>query len=99
MLHADSEVHAKCWHELDIRLKALIQKLNLLREGTLRCRLNRMLECNNQLLTKYDYVDPTEFQSLKDEVESLRAETSTWEAQQATHTEQLTGQQEKWKLM
>jgi hypothetical protein len=40
---------------------------------------------------QYDRVDPTEFQSLKDEVESLRAEKLTREAQQATHAEQLTG--------
>ncbi|KAH9956242.1 hypothetical protein BC827DRAFT_1157824 [Russula dissimulans] len=63
--------------------------------GQLEEENRRWQEHNNQLLTKYDHVDPTEFQSLKDEVESLRAETSTWEAQQATHAEQLTGQQEK----
>lgn len=44
---------------------------------------------------QYDRVDPTEFQSLKDEVESLKAEKSAWEAQQATLTQQSTGHQEK----
>lgn len=44
---------------------------------------------------QYDRVDPTEFQSLKDDVESLKAEKSAWEAQQATLTQQSTGHQEK----
>ena len=44
---------------------------------------------------QYDRVDPTEFQSLKDEVESLKAEKSAWEAQQATLTQLSTGHQEK----
>jgi nucleoprotein TPR len=35
MLHADSEAHTKRWRKLDVRLKALIQELNLLHEGTL----------------------------------------------------------------
>jgi hypothetical protein len=45
--------------------------------------------------SQYDRVDPTEFQSLKDEIENLRAEKSTWEAQQATHAQQSTEHQEK----
>ena len=41
---------------------------------------------------QYDRVDPTEFQSLKDEIEKLKSEKAAWEAEQATH---LTEQQEK----
>ena len=44
---------------------------------------------------QYDRVDPTEFQSLKDEVEGLKAEKVAWEAEQATLTEQSTAHQEK----
>jgi hypothetical protein len=44
---------------------------------------------------QYDRVDPAELQSLKDEVESLRAEKSTWEAQQTTQTQQSTEHQER----
>ncbi|KAH9961807.1 TPR/MLP1/MLP2-like protein-domain-containing protein [Russula dissimulans] len=32
-LRADSEAHARRWHKLDVRLKALIQELDPLREG------------------------------------------------------------------
>jgi hypothetical protein len=45
--------------------------------------------------SQYDRVDPTEFQSLKDEVENLRVEKSVREAQQATLTQQSTERQEK----
>jgi hypothetical protein len=44
---------------------------------------------------QYDRVDPTEFQSLKDEIESLKGEKSAWETERATHTSQSTEQQEK----
>jgi chaperonin cofactor prefoldin len=44
---------------------------------------------------QYDRVDPTEFQSLKDELESLKTERSAMEAQQTTHAEELTQLQEK----
>jgi hypothetical protein len=44
---------------------------------------------------QYDRVDPTEFQSLKDEVESLKAEKSAWEAEQTTLAQQSTEYQDK----
>jgi hypothetical protein len=44
---------------------------------------------------QYDRVDPTEFQSLKDEIESLKVEKSAWETERATHTSQSIEQQEK----
>ncbi|KAH9953818.1 hypothetical protein BC827DRAFT_1159057 [Russula dissimulans] len=85
LLH--SEAHAKRWRELDVRLEALIQELDPLREGarTMQAELDapkehigrleeenrRWQERNNQSLIKYDRVDPTEFQSLKDEVAAL----------------------------
>lgn len=46
-------------------------------------------------MTQYDRVDPTEFQSLKDEVEGLKAEKLAWEAQQITHATESTDQLEK----
>ncbi|KAF8495463.1 hypothetical protein F5888DRAFT_1121466 [Russula emetica] len=33
----------------------------------------------NLIYLKYDRIDPTEFQSLKDEIESLKGEKSAWE--------------------
>jgi hypothetical protein len=44
---------------------------------------------------QYDRVDPTEFQSLKDEVEGLKGEKLAWETERATHTSHSTEQQEK----
>lgn len=110
-LRADSEAHAKRSRELDIRLKNVLQELDPLRERarTMQAELDarnehvtrleeenrRWQERNNQLLTKYDRVDPTEFQSLKDELENLRAEKSALESQQTTQAEGLTQLQEK----
>jgi hypothetical protein len=44
---------------------------------------------------QYDRVDPTEFQSLKDEIESFKGEKSAWETERAMHTSHSTEQQEK----
>ncbi|KAN0107505.1 hypothetical protein V8E52_006965 [Russula decolorans] len=46
----------------------------------------RWKECNSQLLMKYDHIDPTEFQSLKDDIESLQVEKLDWETERVTHT-------------
>jgi hypothetical protein len=35
---------------------------------------------------QYDHVDPTEFQSLKDKIESSKGEKSAWETEWVTHT-------------
>ncbi|KAI9449362.1 hypothetical protein BJY52DRAFT_1215953 [Lactarius psammicola] len=110
-LRADSEAHAKRSRELDIKLKNVLQELDPLRERTrtLQAELDarnehvtrleeenrRWQERNNQLLTKYDRVDPTEFQSLKDELESMRTEKSAMESQQTTQAGELTQLQEK----
>ena len=64
-------------------------------QGPLVHLLSVELSAHHAHILQYDRVDPTEFQSLKDEVEGLRAEKSAWEAQQATHAEQSTGQQDK----
>jgi len=45
--------------------------------------------------SQYDRVDPTEFQSLKEEIESLKSEKSAWEAELASHASHSTEQQEK----
>ncbi|KAH8980106.1 hypothetical protein EDB92DRAFT_1901586 [Lactarius akahatsu] len=104
-LRADSEAHAKRSRELDIKLKSVLQELDPLRDRarTVQAELDarnehvtrleeenrRWQERNSQLLSKYDRVDPTEFQSLKDQLENLRAEKSSLEAQQTTQTAQL----------
>jgi len=44
---------------------------------------------------QYDRVDPTEFQSLKDELEVMRTEKSALESQQTTQAGELTQLQEK----
>ena len=44
---------------------------------------------------QYDRVDPTEFQSLKDELETLKTEKSAAESQQKAQAEELTQLQEK----
>ena len=44
---------------------------------------------------QYDRVDPTEFQSLKDEFETLRTEKSAAESQQTAQAEELVQFQEK----
>ncbi|KAH9974884.1 hypothetical protein BGW80DRAFT_1444514 [Lactifluus volemus] len=110
-LRTDSEAHAKRSRELDGKLKTLLQELDPLRERTrtlqaeldvrsehvarLEDETRRWQERNSQLLSKYDRVDPAEFQSLKDEIESLRTEKEAWEAQQNKHTEELNEQLEK----
>ncbi|KAH8990434.1 hypothetical protein EDB86DRAFT_3080419 [Lactarius hatsudake] len=110
-LRADSEAHAKRSRELDIKLKSVLQELDPLRDRarTVQAELDarnehvtrleeenrRWQERNSQLLSKYDRVDPTEFQSLKDELENLRTEKSGLESQQTTQTEELAQLQEK----
>ena len=44
---------------------------------------------------QYNHVDPTKFQSLKDELETLKTEKSTTESQQTAQAEELTQLQEK----
>ena len=44
---------------------------------------------------QYDRVDPTEFQSLKDELETLKTEKSATESQRTAQAEELTQLQEK----
>ncbi|KAH9169938.1 hypothetical protein EDB89DRAFT_1980725 [Lactarius sanguifluus] len=110
-LRADSEAHAKRSRELDIKLKSVLQELDPLRDRarTVQAELDarnehvtrleeenrRWQERNSQLLSKYDRVDPTEFQSLKDELENLKTEKSGLESQQTTQTEELAQLQEK----
>ena len=40
---------------------------------------------------QYDHVDPTEFQSLKDKIESSKGEKSAWETERVTHTSDHAG--------
>ncbi|KAF8265884.1 hypothetical protein EI94DRAFT_1734451 [Lactarius quietus] len=110
-LRADSEAHAKRSRELDGKLKIVLQELDPLRERarTMQAELDargehvtrleeenrRWQERNNQLLTKYDRVDPTEFQSLKDELENLRTEKSAIESQRTAQAEELAQVQDK----
>jgi nucleoprotein TPR len=50
------------------------------------------------LLYECDRVDPTEFQSLKDEIESFKGEKSTCETEWATHASHSAEQEEKVKI-
>ena len=45
--------------------------------------------------SQYDRVDPTEFRSLKDELETLKTKKSTMESQQTAQAEELTQLQER----
>jgi hypothetical protein len=63
-------------------------------EGPLVCSLYYFPRVLTHAL-QYDRVDPTEFQSLKDEIENLKGEKSAWETERAAHTLHSTEQQEK----
>ena len=63
-------------------------------EGPLICSLYYFL-CVLTHALQYDRVDPSELQSLKDEIESLKGEKSAWETERATHTSHSTELQEK----
>ncbi|KAI0260660.1 hypothetical protein BC834DRAFT_925773 [Gloeopeniophorella convolvens] len=110
-LRADAEAHARRARELDARLKGVLAELDPLRarahevQAELDARAahvarleeenRRWQERNSQLLSKYDRVDPTEFQTLKEEVERLREEKAALETQQSAHAEEAAQHQEK----
>ncbi|KIK69700.1 hypothetical protein GYMLUDRAFT_519506 [Collybiopsis luxurians FD-317 M1] len=89
-LRADCEVHAKRVKDLEEKLAALGKQLDPAKEearianAELQARdaqIKRLEEenrrwqsRNQQLLTKYDRIDPSELQVLKDEIERLKVE-------------------------
>ncbi|KAJ4482315.1 hypothetical protein J3R30DRAFT_3402901 [Lentinula aciculospora] len=92
-LRADGEARAKRVKELEARLEHLGQQLEPAKEeariaqAELQARdtqIKRLEEenrrwqgRNQQLLTKYDRIDPSEMQALKDEIEGLKVEKSS----------------------
>ncbi|KAI6016240.1 TPR/MLP1/MLP2-like protein-domain-containing protein [Pisolithus marmoratus] len=89
-LRADCETYAKRARDLDARLKALSTELEPAKEEArvaraelqardaqivlLEGECKRWQERNTQLLSKYDRIDPAEVQSLKDEIDALKAQ-------------------------
>ncbi|KAG6330667.1 hypothetical protein ID866_8422 [Astraeus odoratus] len=89
-LRADCETYSKRARELDAKLKTLSTELEPTKEearvaraelqardaqiAQLQGESKRWQERNSQLLSKYDRIDPTEVQSLKDEIEALKAQ-------------------------
>ncbi|KAI6151410.1 hypothetical protein EDD17DRAFT_1636802 [Pisolithus thermaeus] len=89
-LRADCETYAKRARELDAKLKTLSAELEPTKEearvacaelqardaqiALLEGESKRWQERNSQLLNKYDRVDPTELQSLKDEIDALKSQ-------------------------
>ncbi|KAI6030410.1 hypothetical protein F5J12DRAFT_800153 [Pisolithus orientalis] len=67
-LRADCENYTKRARELGAKLKALSVELEPAKEEA------RIAQRNAQLLSKYDRIDPAEVQSLKDEIDALKAQ-------------------------
>ncbi|KAF9077487.1 hypothetical protein BDP27DRAFT_1397327 [Rhodocollybia butyracea] len=105
-LRADCEAHAKRAKELETKLQILGKQLEPAKEearianAELQARdtqikrleeENRRWQDRNQhLLTKYDRIDPSEMQVLKDEIERLKAERSTLEQTNKEREEEAT---------
>ncbi|KAL4250041.1 hypothetical protein ABKN59_004926 [Abortiporus biennis] len=89
-LRGDCESHAKRARALDAKLQRLTSEVDPLKEQLritkaeldakdqqvkrLEDETKKWQERNTQLLTKYDRIDPAEMQSLKDEIDRLKAE-------------------------
>ncbi|KAJ7236740.1 hypothetical protein B0H12DRAFT_1139991 [Mycena haematopus] len=96
-LRAESENHAKRAKELEAKLKQLSAQLNPAKEqarvaqAELEARNSQMARLeeenrkwqdrNTQLLSKYDRIDPAEVQSLKDQIEQLKAQVAAAESE------------------
>ncbi|TFY79631.1 hypothetical protein EWM64_g4383 [Hericium alpestre] len=95
-LRVDSEAHAKRARELDTKVKALTVELEPLREEArvakaelearnrdverLQEESSRWQARNTQLLSKYDRIDPSEVQALKETIERLQSEKAAMES-------------------
>ncbi|TFY64347.1 hypothetical protein EVJ58_g2677 [Rhodofomes roseus] len=110
-LRTDCESHAKRARELDAKLRQLSSELDPTKEqlriaqaeleakdqqiSGLEDESRRWKERNTQLLSKYDRIDPAEVQSLKDEIERIKAAKGEMENVVRERDEQLTQLQEK----
>ncbi|KAF7348346.1 Protein MLP1 [Mycena sanguinolenta] len=110
-LRTDSENHAKRARELDAKLKQLSAQLNPAKEqarvaqAELEARTSQMArleeenrkwqERNTQLLSKYDRIDPAEVQSLKDQIEQLKAQVAVAESGKEEQEKAFRAQQER----
>ncbi|CAA7262954.1 unnamed protein product [Cyclocybe aegerita] len=99
-LRAEAESAAKKARDLEVKLNDLSKELDPAKEQarSAQAELNatkvqmqrleqesrRWQERNAQLLSKYDRIDPSEVQALKDEIEKLKTEASTAQGQLAT---------------
>ncbi|KAJ3503028.1 hypothetical protein NLJ89_g8615 [Agrocybe chaxingu] len=99
-LRAEAESAAKKARDLEVKLNDLSKELDPAKEQArsaqaelsatkvqmqrLEQESRRWQERNAQLLSKYDRIDPSEVQALKDEIEKLKTEASTAQGQLAT---------------
>ncbi|KAG9315951.1 hypothetical protein JVU11DRAFT_3605 [Chiua virens] len=102
-LRADCENYSKRSRELDTKLKTLSAELEPAKEqarvaraelqardaqiALLESESKRWQERNAQLLSKYDRVDPAELQTLKEEVENVKAQKAELEKRLADQGE------------
>ncbi|KAJ6508423.1 hypothetical protein C8R45DRAFT_1069158 [Mycena sanguinolenta] len=114
-LRTESENHAKRARELDARLKQLSAQLNPAKEqarvaqAELEARTSQMArleeenrkwqERNTQLLSKYDRIDPAEVQSLKDQIEQLKAQVAVGESGKEEQEKAYQAQQERIEVL
>ncbi|KAI0736332.1 hypothetical protein C8Q72DRAFT_803970 [Fomitopsis betulina] len=110
-LRTDCESHANRARELDAKLKQLSSELDPTREQlhlaqaeleaknqhirSLEDESRRWKERNAQLLSKYDRIDPAEVQSLKDEIERMKATKEEAENVVKEHEERVNQLNEK----
>ncbi|KZT67236.1 hypothetical protein DAEQUDRAFT_729270 [Daedalea quercina L-15889] len=110
-LRADCESHAKRARELDAKFRQLSSELDPTKEQLriaqaeleakdqhiqrLEDESRRWKERNSQLLSKYDRIDPAEVQSLRDEIERIKASKEETESAVKERDERLVQLQEK----
>ncbi|KAJ7758135.1 hypothetical protein DFH07DRAFT_772602 [Mycena maculata] len=110
-LRTESETHAKRSRELEVKLKRLSAQLDPAKEqarvaqAELEARSAQLArleeenrkwqERNTQLLSKYDRIDPADVQSLKDEIEQLKAQAADAETAKAEQEKVFQAQQER----
>ncbi|KAH9936573.1 uncharacterized protein B0H18DRAFT_974482 [Fomitopsis serialis] len=110
-LRADCESHAKRARELDVKLRQLSSELDPTKEqlrvtqaeleakdqqiSRLEDESRRWKERNSQLLSKYDRIDPAEVQSLKDEIDRIKAAKEDMENSAKERDERSVQLQEK----
>ncbi|GJJ13307.1 hypothetical protein Clacol_007559 [Clathrus columnatus] len=111
-LRSECESYRKQVESLETKLRHLSTELSPIKEEvtTLKAELSsknaqvqrleaenqQWKERNNQILSKYDRVDPAELQQLKDKVSTLEAEKASWDETKTTMEAEL-AQTERFK--